>query len=191
MISVLPPWGFTQARHNSPATVEPSHGFAILDKNLTLLGEQQRRLAEGTASSRLSTARSMKRTLELIGHTACRLESLYERRHERFGSRMFRLLRRRAAVVRSSVTSFEVARNDTARDAQLKVMNGRILALVTQYQAASGGYSGLRCAPKEWSCCSPKRKQDLRPGESLACRWMCVPTVRACTGFRGPRITDK
>lgn len=190
MISVMPPWGFTQA-HNSPATVEPSHGFALIDKKLTLLGEQQRRLAEAKASSRVVRARSMKRTLESMEHTAFRLQSLYERRHERFGSRMFRLLRGRAAAVRSSINSFEIARSDPARDAQLNAMNRRILTLVTQFQAASGGYSALRCAPKEWTCCSPKRKQDLRPGASLACRWMCVPRVRACTGFRGPRITEK
>ena len=53
---------------------------------------------------------------------------------------------------------------------------------------ATGGYSALRCEPLQWSCCSPKREQDLRPGESMACHWMCVPIARACTGFRGPRF---
>jgi hypothetical protein len=191
VISMMPLWGLAQAPHSSPLEIEPSHGFALMDKQLTLLGEQQRRLAEGKASSRVVTARSMKRTLQSIEHTAFRLQSLYERRHERFGSRMFRLLRGRAAAVRNSINSFEVAPSDPAREAQFDAMNTRILALVTKFQAASGGYSALRCEPKEWACCSPKRKQDLRPGESLACRWMCVPRVRACTGFRGPRIAGK
>lgn len=190
MISVMPPWAFTQAPHHSPARIEPSYSFAVLDKELTLLGQQQTLLTEGKASSRGVTARSMKRTLESIEHTAFRLQSLYEHRHERFGSRLFRLLGLRAAAVRSSVNSFEVARSGRTRKAQLNAINARILALITQFQAASGGYSALRCEPGEWTCCSPKRKQDLRSGESLACRWMCVPRARACTGFRGPQLRE-
>ena len=181
-------WVSAKAHDRQNARIEPSYSFALLDKKLTLLGQQQAKLTEGKASSRAVAGRSMKRTTASIERSALRLQSYYERRHEQFGVRTFRLLRVRAAAVRSSVNSFEVARSDRTREAELIALNTHMLALVTQFQAASGGYSALRCGPNEWTCCSPKRKQDLRPGQSLACRWMCVSSSRACTGFRGPQV---
>jgi hypothetical protein len=191
VISILPHAALTQARKIKPPRLEPSNGFALIDKRLTLLGEQETHLTEDKQSSSVVRARSMKRILESIEQTAFRLQSLYERRHERFGTEMFRVLRRRAAAVHRSLNSFEVARGGQVRGAQLHAIHSRILLLVMQFQAASGGYSALRCEPTQWTCCSPKRKQDLRPGESVACRWICVPRAQACTGFRGPRITEK
>jgi hypothetical protein len=181
-------WVFAQASHRRNARIEPSYSFALLDRKLTLLGQQQASLTEEKASSRAIAARSMRRTTASIERTALRLQSFYDRRHQKFGARMFRLVRLRAAAVRGSVDSFERAHSPGARRGELNTLNTRMLALVTQFQAASGGYSALRCGPNEWTCCSPKRKQDLRPGESLACRWICVSKPGACTGFRGPRV---
>jgi len=182
-------WAGAQAHRHTP--LEPSYSFSLLDKKLTLLGQQQTNLTHGNTKSQIVAARSMKRIAASIERTAFRLQGLYGRRHERFGAQMFGLLRVRAIAVQRAANSLEVARNRQARQAELNVSNARILALVTQYQAATGGYSALRCEPSEWSCCSPKREQDLRPGESMACRWMCVPKARACTGFRGPRVRHK
>jgi hypothetical protein len=188
MIFATSTWVSARAHDRQNARIEPSYSFALLDKNLTLLDQQQAKLTEGKASSR-AAGRSMKRTIASIERSALRLQSYYERRHEQFGVRTFRLIRVRAAAVRGSVNSFEVARSARTREAQLIALNTHMLALVTQFQAASGGYSALRCGPNEWTCCSPKRRQDLRPGQSLACRWMCVSKSRACTGFRGPRVS--
>jgi hypothetical protein len=174
--------------HRHTTRIEPSYSFALLDKKLTLLDQQQTSLADDDTKSRIAAARSIKRTAASIQRTAFRLQRLYERRHERFGAQTFRVLRLRATAVQRTANSLEFARNTRAREAELKVLNTRILALIRQFQATSGGYSALRCEPTEWSCCSPKRKQDLRPGESVACRWMCVPTAAACIGFRGPRL---
>jgi hypothetical protein len=174
--------------HNSSAA-EPSRTFATIDKDLTSLTQQQATLSHTEDAARTTLAGSMRRTVISIERSSERLQQLYENKHEQFGQRMFRLLRMRAGAVRNAINSLNA---DTKRGqrASLDTLNGRILALVTQFQAASGGFSALRCEPSQWSCCTPKRKQDLRPGETLACRWMCTSTARACTGFRGPRAAS-
>ncbi len=180
-----------QHAQSTSARTEPSYSFALLDKKLTLLSQEQLALTNGEARSRRLPARSMERTVASIVQTAARLQFLYARRRQPFGARMFRLLRSRAEAVHKAVNSLAVADNSRARQTELRAVNSRILALVIQFQAVSGGYSALRCAPREWTCCSPKRRQDLRPGESMACRWTCVSKARSCTGFRGPRLTIK
>ena len=180
-----------QHAQSTSARTEPSYSFALLDKKLTLLSQEQLALTNAEARSRRLPARSMERTVASIVQTAARLQFLYARRRQPFGARMFRLLRSRAEAVHKAVNSLAVADNSRARQTELRAVNSRILALVIQFQAVSGGYSALRCAPREWTCCSPKRRQDLRPGESMACRWMCVSKARSCTGFRGPRLTIK
>jgi len=177
--------------YRHPTRIEPSYSFALLDQKLSLLDQQQTSLADDDTKSRVAAGRSIQRTAASIQRTAFRLQRLYERRHERFGAQIFRVLRLRASAVQRASSSVELVRNSPAREAQLKVLNTRILSLITQFQALSGGYSALRCETAEWSCCSPKRKQDLRPGESVACRWMCVTRPGACTGFRGPRLRDR
>ena len=183
-------WACAQA-HLQTTRIEPSYSFAVLDKKLTLLDQQQTSLADNDTKSQIATARSIKRTAASIQRTAFRLQRLYERRHERFGTQTFRVLRFRATAVQRAANLLEFAHNRRAREAELKLLNTRILALITQFQASSGGYSALRCEPTEWSCCSPKKKQDLRAGESVACRWTCVPTAGKCMGFRGPRLGAK
>ena len=180
-----------QHAQSTSARTEPSYSFALLDEKLTLLSQEQLALTNGEARSRRLPARSMERTVASIVQTAARLQFLYARRRQPFGARMFRLLRSRAESVHKAVNSLALADNSRARQTELRAVNSRILALVIQFQAVSGGYSALRCAPREWTCCSPKRRQDLRPGESMACRWMCVSKARSCTGFRGPRLTIK
>jgi hypothetical protein len=180
-----------QHAQSTSARTEPSYSFALIDKKLTLLSQEQLALTNGEARSRRLPARSMERTVASIVQTAARLQFLYARRRQPFGARMFRLLRSRAEAVHKAVNSLAVADNSRTRQTELRAVNSRILALVTQFQAVSVGYSALRCAPREWTCCSPKRRQDLRPGESMACRWMCVSKARSCTGFRGPRLTIK
>jgi hypothetical protein len=189
LLFAMPEWACAQA-HRHTTRIEPSYSFALLDKKLTLLDQQQTSLANNDTKSRTAAARSIKRTAASIQRIAFRLQMLYDRRHERFGTQTFRVLRLRARGVQRAANSLGLG-NRQAREADLKILNTRILALITQFQGSAGGYSALRCKPTEWSCCSPKRKEDLRPGESMACRWMCVPTARACMGFRGPRLRAK
>lgn len=101
---------------------------------------------------------------------------------------MFRILRIRASEVGTVVERSANQKSSTASAGQQ--LNERILALITQFQAASGGFTALRCERGQFSCCKPKRKQDLRPGESLACRWICVKNASSCNGFREPQISS-
>lgn len=177
-------WVPARSSHVISARAEPSHSFALLDRKLTELNQQQTNLA-GEKPGSLNAARAMRRTVTSIDHTAFRLQSFYAARNQKFGVRMFRLLRLRAAAVNRAI--FELARDSDNREAELKILNSRVIELVIQFQAASGGYSALRCQPGEWTCCSPKRKEDLRQGETVACRWTCTSKPQACSGFRGPR----
>ena len=168
--------------------IEPARSFALIDKNLTTVEEHQRALSEGDVCARSKAARSMKRALGAIERRSARLELLYERRHEPFGTKMFRTLRLRAQAVDKTLDSNSRTRGTTVTSGIASALNSRIVSLVTQFQAASGGFSALRCEPGQFTCCSPKRKEDLRPEQALACRWMCVQAARACRGFRGPRV---
>src|ERR1041384_3249293 len=109
--------------HRHPTRIEPSYSFALLDKKLSLLDKQQMRLADDDTKSRTAAARSIQRTAASIQRTAFRLQRLYERRHERFGAQIFRVLRLRASAVQRASSSVELVRNSPAREAQLKVLN--------------------------------------------------------------------
>jgi hypothetical protein len=80
------------------------------------------------------------------------------------------------------------AQTRSALDLATKRLDERIISLVVQFQAASGGYGATRCAPGAWTCCEPKRSKDSLQSEQVACMWGCVPSVESCTGFLGPRI---
>jgi hypothetical protein len=175
--------------HSSRLPAEPIYSFGLLDRYLTALEKQEKTFVEAEGSNRANAAQSMQRTLRAVERTAFRLQAFYLRRNERFGIRSFRILGRRASSARGALKAFEVARTQPARESALKGFDTRVLALVTQFQAISGGLNGLRCDLRQWTCCSPKRKRDLRSGESLACHWICVSKAQACDGFRGPRVS--
>ncbi len=181
----------SQRRQTAARTslAEPGRSFAVIDRNLTTLSQKQAELSGGDASARAQATRSMKRALAAIQRACGRLEFIYERRHEPFGRRMFSRLKVRAQEVSRSLEASTGGASASAvhgRD-----LNGSVVSLVTQFQAASAGFSALRCEPGQFTCCSPKRREDLRPGESLACRWMCVGAATACHGFRGPRLIQR
>jgi hypothetical protein len=177
---------------------EPFRSFRMLDAKLTLLTNQQDGLkaafdpvqaGSGTIAARRTTAStSMNTTAAGIGRIAGGLERLYQKRHQPFGVQMFRLLRIRAEEVQRGVNTVAKAQTRSAIDLAAKRLDERIVSLVLQFQAASGGYGAARCSPGAWTCCEPKRSKDLLQSERVACMWGCVPTSQTCTGFLGPRI---
>jgi hypothetical protein len=124
--------------HRHSTRIEPSYSFALLDKKLTLLDQQQTSVAADDTKFRIAAVRSIKRTAASIQRTAFRLQRLYERRHERFGAQTFRVVRLRATAVQRAANSLEFARNTRARGAELKVLNTRILALIEIYRQFTG-----------------------------------------------------
>jgi hypothetical protein len=177
---------------------EPFSSFRVLDAKLTLLANQQDRLkaastplqagSRSVAARRTTASRKMNSTAAGIERIAGRLERLYQKRHQAFGVQMFRVLRIKAEEVQRAVNAVARARTPSAADLATKSLDERVLSLVVQFQAASGGYGAARCSPGAWTCCEPKRSKDLLQSERVACVWGCVPTSQTCTGFLGPRI---
>src|SRR6266852_7035314 len=177
---------------------EPFRSFRMLDAKPTLLTNQQDGLkaafypvqagSRSMAARRTTASRSMNSTAAGIGRIAGRLERMYQKRHQPFGVQMFRVLRIRAEEVQRGVNAVAKAQTPSAVDLAAKSLDERVLSLVVQFQAASGGYGAARCSPGAWTCCEPKRSKDLLQSERVACMWGCVPTSQTCTGFLGPRI---
>ena len=186
---------------STASSEEPFRSFSMLDAKLTLLTNQQDALKAAfnpgqsgsgsiTAPSRRRTtvSRSMNLTAAGIERIAGGLERLYEERHQGFGVQMFRIMRIKAEEVQRGVNALATAQTRSALDVATKRLDKRIVSLVAQFQAASGGYGAARCAPGAWTCCEPKRSKDLLQSEQVACMWGCVPKAESCTGFLGPRI---
>jgi len=188
--------------HRSKASgEEPFGSFRMLDVNLTLLAHQQEALnaalnpvhggsrSEAANSGRRTTASSdMNSTAAGIVRVAGGLERLYQRRHQTFGVEMFRIMRIKAQEVQRAVNAVAKAQTRSALDLATKRLDERIVSLVVQFQAASGGYGAVRCSPGTWTCCEPKRSKDLLQSEQVACMWGCVAKTESCTGFLGPHI---
>jgi hypothetical protein len=188
--------------HRSKASSEePFRGFRMLDAKLTLLTDQQDAVKTAfspvqsgsgtiaTPSQRRTTAsRSMNVTAAGIERISGGLEQLYQRRHQPFGVQMFRIMRIKAQEVQRSVNAVAKAQTRGALDLAIKRLDERIVSLVVQFQAASGGYGAVRCSPGTWTCCEPKRSKDLLQSEQVACMWGCVAKTESCTGFLGPHI---
>ena len=187
-------------RNSKASSEEPFRSFRLLDAKLTLLTNQQdamkaafnpvesgSRSISAPSQGRTMAFRSMNFTAAGIERIARGLEHLYEGRHQRFGVQMFRIMIIKAQEVQQGVKVMAKAQTRSAIDLATKRLDERIVSLVVQFQAASGGYGAARCSPGAWTCCEPKRSKDLLQSEQIACMWQCVPTAETCTGFVGPR----
>jgi hypothetical protein len=191
-----------QPPHNPKASSEePFRSFRMLDAKLSLLTNQQDALKAvfnplqsgsgriaAPSGRRREAARIMNFTAAGIGSIASRLERLYEERHQRFGVQTFRVIRIKAEEVQRAVSAVTKAETRGALDLAMKRLDERIVSLVVQFQAATGGYGAVRCAPGAWTCCEPKRSKEQLQSEQIACMWGCVPRADNCSGFLGPRI---
>src|SRR3989440_5997514 len=180
---------------------EPFHSFRMLDGKMTLLAHQQdvlksafnpgqtRSRSKAVISRRAArAARRMNSTAAGIARIATELEGLYQTRHQPFGAQVFKVLRIRAEELQRGVNAVINAQTRSAGEHAAKSLDSRVVSLVVQFQAASGGYGAVRCSPGAWTCCEPKRSKDLLQSELVACIWGCVRTSQTCTGFLGPRI---
>jgi hypothetical protein len=188
-------------RSSKTSSEEPFRSFRVLDGKLTLLAQQQEalnaalNLVQGGSRSKAADSRrgttassNMNSTAAGMVLVAGELESLYQRRHQPFGVQMFRALRMRAEEVQRGVNAVAKAQTRSALELASKSLDERIVSLVVQFQAASGGYGAARCSPGAWTCCEPKRSKDLLQSEPVACMWGCVRKAESCSGFLGPHI---
>ena len=189
------------SRRTRVSEQEPFHSFRILDGKMTLLahqhdalksavnpGQTRSRRKAGIPRRPARAARRMNSTAAGIGRIAAKLEVLYQTRHQPFGAQVFRVLRVRAEELQRGVNAVINSQTRSAAEHATKRLDSRVVSLVVQFQAASGGYGAVRCSPGAWTCCEPKRSKDLLQSEMVACIWGCVRTPNTCTGFLGPRI---
>jgi hypothetical protein len=176
------------------AGTEPFATFHLLDRQLSLLGRQSAVLQKTVSSPQpgnlktakpawRNAARDIGQTVKEIEKLASRLQRKY--RGKPFARRLFGRLYARAASVQSALSVVRSADSPVrARTAASKV-DKRIVALGLQYNAVTGGYAALHCAPGEWTCCEPKRQGEASSPD--ACRWLCTKKAQRCRGFVGLR----
>ena len=119
---------------------------------------------------------------------ASRAERTYSARHQQYGARLFRDLHTKLAALKSPLREASSARTLTAFDRDEKLIQTRMLAVVVQFQAISGGYAGLACRPGTWACCGQRVIKDGKVAVR-ACTWSCAARLTACAGgCLGPLI---
>jgi hypothetical protein len=189
------------AKKRSPkkhAAAEPFATFHLLDRQLSVLGQQSAALQKMVSAPQpgnlktsappwRSTARQMDQTVRTIEKLALRLQRRYRRRP--FGRRQFRRLRTSAASVQAALKTVRSADIPTRAATAASEVDKRIVALGLQYNAITGGYAALHCAPGEWTCCEPKKQAEGTTPD--ACRWLCTKQARACRGFVGIRAAGQ
>jgi len=181
------------------AGTEPFATFHLLDRQLSLLGRQSAVLQKTAVSSPQpgnlkpakppwrKAARDMGQTVKTIEKLAYRLQRKY--RGKPFGRRLFGRLSARAASVQSALSVVRSADSSVRASAAASEVDKCIVALGLQYNAITGGYAALHCAPGEWTCCEPKRQGEASSPD--ACRWLCTKKAQRCRGFVGLRAAGQ
>jgi hypothetical protein len=180
------------------AAAEPFATFHLLDRQLSVLGQQSAALQKAVSSPQLgnvkTTGRAWRSASTRMGQTVATIENLALRmqrryRGKRFATRLFGRLRARAASVQSALKVVRSADSPAHAGPAASEVDKHIVVLGLQYNAITGGYAALHCAPGEWTCCEPKRQSEGAPAD--ACRWICTRQAQRCRGFLGPRAARR
>jgi len=192
-------------QRTSVSVNEPFQSFRTIDGKLTLLNNQVLELTntvdhlKNTSPKHGRGARSappwarqirqMRRPVFTIQVITARLRSMYRRRHQPFGIRVFSTLHKKAITVDRRLEAVGKAQDAGTAKNSVADLKQAVLALVLQFQAASGGYGALHCSPGMWACCEPKKREaGIGAAPEGACKWTCAQRTRQCTtGFLGPR----
>lgn len=189
-----------QQRHapRRQAGAEPFTTFHLLDRKLSALGGQSAALQKQVKSPHTGKVKNtrpqwqiqatqMGRTVTAIERLALRLRARY--RGKAFATRLFGRLHARAAAVEKELRVVRSAGSAARAGAAASEVDKRIVELGLQYNAITGGYAALHCAPGEWTCCEPKRQGEAAKAD--ACRWMCTKEAQRCRGFAGVRVLGR
>src|ERR1700681_3074724 len=127
---------------------EPFRSFRTLDAQLTILTNHLDALKKtdfdpGQTSSRSTAAlaertkisKDMSTTAAGFGTIAGRLERLYERRHQPFGVKTFKMIRLKAKQVQRDVNTVAKSKTRTALDLATRQLDEGVVSLVLQFQA--------------------------------------------------------
>lgn len=130
------------------------------------------------------------RTVNQLAAISSRAEGTYKGRHQEYGGRLFRDLHTKIVALRKPLARSQTANTTSAFDRNEKLVDARMLSVVMQFQAISGGYAALACRPGTWACCRPRITKDDKL-EVRGCSWSCASKLTACRGgCLGPRIPN-
>jgi hypothetical protein len=177
---------------------EPFATFHLLDRQVSLLGRQSAVLQKTVSSPQpgnlkaakpawRSAANEMGQTVNTIEKLAHSLQRRY--RGKPFARRLFGRLSARAASVQSALRVVRSADSPLRASTAASKVDKGIVALGLEYNAITGGYAALHCAPGEWTCCEPKRQGEASSPD--ACRWLCTKKAQRCRGFVGLRAAGQ
>src|SRR5690242_19466880 len=131
------------------AAPEPFASFHLLDRQLSVLGQQSSGLQKTVRSAQVANAKSdpawrgpagrMSKTVGAIERLALRLQRRYRRKP--FANRLFGRLRTRGASVQSALKAVRSADTPARAGAAASEVDKRIVALGMQYNAITGGYA--------------------------------------------------
>ena len=176
---------------------EPFATFHLLDRQLSLLGRQSAVLQKTVSSPQpgnSKAAKTWRKAATDLGQTVNRIQKLahsLQRRYrgKPFARRLFGRLSARAASVQSVLRVVRSADSPVRASTAASKVDKRIVSLSLQYNAITGGYAALHCAPGEWTCCEPKRQGEASSPD--ACRWLCTKKAQRCRGFVGLRAAGQ
>ena len=176
---------------------EPFATFHLLDRQLSLLGRQSAVLQKTVSSPQpgnSKAAKTWRKAATDMGQTVNRIQKLahsLQRRYrgKPFARRLFGRLSARAASVQSVLRVVRSADSPVRASTAASKVDKRIVSLSLQYNAITGGYAALHCAPSEWTCCEPKRQGEASSPD--ACRWLCTKKAQRCRGFVGLRAAEQ
>ena len=185
-------------RKTSTASDVPLTVFQSIDQRLTSIDADNQTLR--ASAHNIHNVRSVARQKQLVRRLqrskqqrdrlqrvnqilaiSSRAERRYRNRRQVYGARLFRDLHARASSVRIALLRAQNAPTIPAWSREEKLVNTRMLSLITQFQAISGGYVALACDPGSWACCQPRTERN---GKVVVrgCTWSCASKLAACRG---------
>lgn len=186
------------APRKAGATDVPLVFFQGIDKRLTLLDADNQRVRSSSDElqnvrsparrkrmlqqlQRSKAQRERLRTVNQLLTISARAERRYRNQRQAYGAKLFHDFRTRISPVKSALLHGQAAPTVYSWAHNEKLVNARLLGVIAQYQAISGGYVALACHPGAWACCQPR---TLREGNATirGCAWSCTARLTACRG---------
>ena len=180
--------------HRSSAHLDVFESFRLLDTQFTKLDAEFRTLQESMTNSGRRTgvkrpwrdaARQMRDTTAHIERLSTRMTARYRRSKRKLGYHMFLLLRRDAQQLHARLVPIVAAPSQARARRESLEARRRMLDLVLQYQAISGGYAAAQCDAGEWTCGNEKSEPRSVGYPRIGVKWVCVKRAAACKGILG------
>ena len=196
-----------RSRESSVGEDVPLAVFQRVDKRLTVLDvdnqalrAKQKQIEEARGASRRKRmlhqvqrspqSRQRMRAVDQLLAISSSAERTYKTRGQQYGARLFRDLHTKIAALKKPILDAQTAATTTAFSEDQKSIDARLLSVVMQFQAISGGYAALACHRGSWACCQPRITKDGKI-EVRGCSWSCASRLTACRGgCLGPRIPN-